>query len=316
MIRPLDDRTADNEAADSPRSRRMELASDSPVALRRELEQFESRAQRVVRRGLLYRMTYRVLGEGPTLILCPGIASTYRVYAILLNRLARSFRTVVFDYPGEQEGDEADLGRITHDDLVANIVQLAEELDAGAVSLLGLSFGSTVALGATRQRPDLFPRNVLQGAFARREFSAIERAALGVGRLFPGRVGILPFRKTALAARTGKGFPAQLPDRWEFYVEQNALTPIGPLASRLNLLARLDLRPALPEIQAELLLLHGEDDRIVHPAHYRELIAGLPRASGVLAPSLGHVPHLTHTESFAGLITGFLLREDKADLTT
>ena len=46
-------------------------------------------------------MTYRVLGNGPPLIVVPGIASTYRTYAFLLNRLAERFRTVVYDYPGE-----------------------------------------------------------------------------------------------------------------------------------------------------------------------------------------------------------------------
>ena len=52
--------------------------------------------------GPRYRMTYRILGNGPPLIVVPGIASTYRTYALLLNRLAERFRTVVYDYPGEQ----------------------------------------------------------------------------------------------------------------------------------------------------------------------------------------------------------------------
>ena len=54
--------------------------------------------------GPRYRMTYRVLGQGPPLILVPGIASTYRVYALLLNRLAERFRTILYDYPGEHAG--------------------------------------------------------------------------------------------------------------------------------------------------------------------------------------------------------------------
>ncbi len=52
-------------------------------------------------------MTYRVLGDGPPLVLIPGLASTYRGYTLTLYILATRFRTIVYDYPGEQPGDEA-----------------------------------------------------------------------------------------------------------------------------------------------------------------------------------------------------------------
>ena len=55
-------------------------------------------------------MTYRTLGHGPPLFLIPGIASTYRVYALLLNRLAEHFRTILYDYPGEHADDAAPVG--------------------------------------------------------------------------------------------------------------------------------------------------------------------------------------------------------------
>ena len=59
--------------------------------------------------GPRHRLTYRILGEGPPLVLIPGIASTYRVYALLLNRLGEHFRTILFDYPGEDPDDGARL---------------------------------------------------------------------------------------------------------------------------------------------------------------------------------------------------------------
>src|SRR5690242_4669384 len=87
----------------------------APADFRAEVAAYD-RAARVGRwDGPRHRMTYRVLGEGPPLILSPGIAATYRGYALTLNRLAPRFRTIVYDYPGEQPDDGARLGRIAHD---------------------------------------------------------------------------------------------------------------------------------------------------------------------------------------------------------
>ena len=133
--------------------------------------------------GPRYRMTYRVLGQGPPLVLIPGIASTYRGYALTLNRLADRFQTVVYDYPGENPGDGARLGRVRHDDLVDDVFGLLDHLNIGRAYLFGLSFGSTVTLRALHREPRRFPKAVVQGAFARRRFSAAERIALRLGRL-------------------------------------------------------------------------------------------------------------------------------------
>ncbi len=79
----------------------------APADMLREVTEYDRRAEVGVWAGPRYRMTYRVLGEGPPLILVPGIASTYRGYAITLNRLAARFQTILYDYPGENPGDGA-----------------------------------------------------------------------------------------------------------------------------------------------------------------------------------------------------------------
>ena len=107
--------------------------------------------------GPRYRMTYRVLGQGPPLFLIPGIASTYRVYALLLNRLAEHFRTILYDYPGEHPDDGAHLRRITHDHLVDDLFGLIDHLNIGRAFLVGLSFGSTVVAEGAAPRAAAIP---------------------------------------------------------------------------------------------------------------------------------------------------------------
>ena len=100
---------------------------------------------------------------------------------------------------------------------------------------------------------------------------------------------------------------AAIADRWSEYIAQNGRTPIGPLARRLDLLATLDLRPALAEITTEVLILHGNEDRIVPRRYFDELTGGLPRATGVVMPMVGHQPHYTHFEALAQAIGEFCL---------
>lgn len=279
----------------------------APANFRREVEQYDRNAQVVHWAGPRYRMTVRVLGEGPPLIVVPGIASTYRGYCLTLNGLSARFRTILYDYPGDHPDDGARLRRITHDHLVDDVFGLIDHLNLGRVFLFGLSFGSTVTLKALHREPRRFPRAAIQGGFAHRRFTPAEKAALRVGRLLRGNTSRLPLHERILAWNNLSHFPSIIIDRWPFYVEQNGLTPIAALAHRLDLIARLDLRPILPEIATETLLIQGNEDRVVARRHFDELKAGLPKAEGLILPIVGHQPHYTHAELLAQVVGNFLL---------
>jgi pimeloyl-ACP methyl ester carboxylesterase len=257
--------------------------------------------------GPRYRMTYRVLGDGPPLILVPGIASTYRGYCLTLNGLAARFRTIVYDYPGEHHGDGARLATITHDDLVDDVFGLIDHLALGRAFLFGLSFGTTVVFRTLHREPRRFPKAVVQGAFARRVYAPAERLALWCGRRMPGTLARLPLRRAVLRYNNGMQFPEAVADRWAYYIEQNGLTPIASMAHRLDLLARLDLRGVLPEIPSAVLVLQGNEDRVVPRPYFEEVCSGLPRAQGMVMPLVGHQPHFTHPEALAEAVGDWLL---------
>lgn len=288
------------ESADRPRC-------PAPADIRAEVAAYDRDADVGTWNGPRYRMTYRILGEGPPLILCPGVASTYRGFAIMLNRLAARFKTIVYDYPGEHPGDGARLETIVHDDYADDVRGLIDHLGLGRVYLLGLSFGATVALKTLRLEPRRFPKAVIQGGFARRAFTRAERGALWLGRRFPGRAANLPLHKPILTWNNKYHFPDAIADRWKHFVEQNGLTPIAGLSSRLDLLAKLDLRPILGEIPNEILILHGNEDRLVPRKYFEELCRGLKNSRGVMMPLVGHQPHYTHPEGMAQAILDYCL---------
>jgi pimeloyl-ACP methyl ester carboxylesterase len=303
---PEPNTTAAQRAHENPRP------CAAPADLRAEVARYDAAARAQIWDGPRYRMTYRGLGEGPALVLVPGIASTYRSYSLLLNRLAEHFRTIVYDYPGERR-DGAHLARISHDDLVDDLVGLIDHLNLRHPSLLGISFGSTVVLKAAHGHRQSFGKSAVQGGFAHREFTIAERFALSLGQLVPGTVARLPMRRAVLTYNSRTEFPPRFDDRFRFYLEENARTPIRSLAHRVHLLTRLDLLPILREIELPLLLIQGNEDRIVPRRHFDVLEASLLKAEGVILPLAGHQTHLTHAEVMAQLVRDWVLACGAAD---
>lgn len=294
----------DNTAQPSPPERQ---PCPAPASLAKALENYHGNAEVRVVKTRHYKATCRILGEGPPLILSPGIASTYQGFTIFLNTLAQQFRTVIYDYPGDQPGDSARLSRISHDNLVDNLFDIMDSLDLGRAFLVGTSFGSTITLKALNREPRRFPKAAVQGGFARRRFSPAEKLALKLGRVVPGQVGRLPLHERVLTYNNRLHFPTEIDDRWQHYLEQNAVTPIHSLAHRLDLVSKLDLRPILPQIQTPVLLVQGNEDRIVPRSAFDELQKSLPQAQGVIVPMVGHQPHYTHPEAMAQVMSSFFV---------
>ncbi len=279
----------------------------APADFRLELSRYDAQARVDWFDCPRYRMTYRTLGNGPPLVVVPGIASTYRIYSLLLNRLRENFTTILYEYPGDQPTDRANLAEITHDDLVNDLFGLLGHLNISRAFLFGVSFGSTIVLRASHRKPRQFPRAAIQGGFAHRRFALLERMALQLARIVPGTCRRLPLRRAVLTYNSKLEFPRIIEDRFPFYLEQNGLTPIRSLAHRIGMLAHLDLRPILPDISSELLQIHGNEDRIVPRRDFDLLKSALPTAETMILPTVGHQVPLTHAELLARLLSDWFL---------
>ncbi len=74
------------------------------------------------------------------------------------------------------------------------------------------------------------------------------------------------------------------------------------LATGLDYLLAQDLRPLLPGLPPGAVLIQGEEDRIVEPGHGRFLQEHLAGARLNLLRGAGHLPFLTQTSAFNGLL--------------
>jgi len=203
----------------------------------------------------------------------PGVDGTGR----LLYRqpgLAERFTLRCVSYPQDD--------RHTYSDLVALGVKQLEDTGPGVV--LAESFGGAVALMLALERPDLVRRLVLVNTFA-----------WYPRRLFIGAVGVvgpwLPNTPSHPATRDVRGlffFGPRIPkaeqDAWWDRTDD---VPMRVYGHRFRMLAGLDLRQRLPEIDIPSLVFTSPNDWVV-PATAGHLLAKrLPRAKWI-AQSAGH----------------------------
>ena len=147
------------------------------LVLSASLERFRREAHTGVCDTGRYRLTFRAWGQGPALIVVPGVAGNLETHVLPLSRLSRNFCCISYTLPAGGD-DGATLANLTHDDLVADVVSLADHLGVKASAVWGTSFGATIALAAT----------ATLGRRHRRRIRGLYRDARPIGS--PGRNGV------------------------------------------------------------------------------------------------------------------------------
>ncbi|MCI0680601.1 MAG: alpha/beta hydrolase [Gemmataceae bacterium] len=252
-----------------------------------------------------YRCRFSVWGEGPPLVIIPGMCDDPWSYVLPMARLSATFCCVAYHLPAGA-GDGARLVGYRHDHLVDDLFALLDHLKMDHACLLGSSFGCTVALVALQRRPERFPRGVLQGAFARRPLAWAEVMLASWARWWPWSLDHLPLRGELFRHAHEPLFVRRDPDLMRYHLEMDGRQRIAAVAHRALLLRQLDLRPLLPAIRQPILILSGDRDPMIGRECVDELMSGLPNASRAEIEGCGHLPHFTHPEVMSEVVQRFL----------
>jgi pimeloyl-ACP methyl ester carboxylesterase len=282
-----------------------QLAALPPIDFAAARARFEREAVRGVCRTRHYRMPYTSWGAGPPLVFVHGAADFGRSFLLPMALLSHRFRCIAYDLPTGR-GDRANVRTYRHADLVQDLWDLLDDLGLPEAFLLGASFGSTVVLTALHDRPKRAPRAILQGGLAWRPLGRRERFFARLAQFIPGTMGNLRGRERVLWSMHKNEFAGRPPEFWRYFIDTTAAAPISSFAKQALLLDRIDLRPLLPSIHQELLLICGDRDRVIPRPFEEVLLAGLPNARRITIEGCGHIPSYTHPEAFAELITRFL----------
>jgi pimeloyl-ACP methyl ester carboxylesterase len=276
-----------------------------PVTFADAVRRFESEAIPGTCDTGRYLCPYITWGTGPTLVCVPGLADDARCFVLLLAHLSRYFRCLAYDWP-TGETDAACLSHYRHVDFVADLFALLDHCGADKAFPLGYSFGSTIALAAMYTQPARFPRAVLLSGFARRRLAPAEYLLASLARYWNAPLRKLPLRNWVLHTTQRGAFAHKAPEIWDHYVQRTGNLPMPALARRSLVLHHVDLRPLLPKIRQQVLLICGEADPLVNKQCEADLLQGLPNVARVELANCGHMAIFTHPELLAEVAAEFL----------
>jgi pimeloyl-ACP methyl ester carboxylesterase len=256
-----------------------------------------------------YLMRYYVWGQGPTVVFVHGMADAAQAFLMVMRSLASRFRCVAYELP-DGLTDGSSLIRYSHSVYTADLVALLDRLCCPRATVVGSSFGSTIAIHALATSPARFTHGIFQNGFAHRPLSWWQRGLARSARFWPGWFADWPEIHRAVMRRVERPTLSVLPPEVaEFFLAHGARTPIAASAIRSLAIDRTDFRNLLPEVRVPVLLLTGDRDPLVPAWCTADLEQRLPLCRRVTFTNCGHYPQYTHPGEMADAIAEFLSTE-------
>lgn len=220
-----------------------------------------------------------VAGDGPPLVLVPGMDGTGQLFYRQVPLLAKRFRVATY-----RLRDGAPTMEALIEDLGAVLRVLAP--DGAPAVIVGESFGGTLAMSFALARPGRVRALVVVNSFARFLPQARLHLALVALRVLPWGAMSLVRRVTAFLMHSRFTHRAEL----RRFLHLTAGTTRHGYLSRLRILTRYDVRSRLSEISAPTLFLASERDHLVPAVEQaRYMAARVPGATVRILEGHGHV---------------------------
>jgi len=251
------------------------------------------------------RIAYRRAGEGPPLVLLHGGPLDGREWRHQLDGLSDEQTVVAWDMPGcgRSEDPPDGLGTRDYADYLAGFIA---ELGLEQPNVLGLSFGSGLALELFRCHPKIPRTLILASAYAGWAGSLPPEAVEQRKTQMRQRIDLPPdqwAREWLPTLLTESATPAVVHEIVEILRDFH---PAGQRALLQAGFAEHDLRDALPSIDVPTLLLYGDRDVRSPLSVAEEMQAKVPGSKLIVLPGVGHMSDLEAPERFNAAARSFL----------
>jgi pimeloyl-ACP methyl ester carboxylesterase len=265
-------------------------------------------------RGAL--LAVETFGQGETLVLMHGLATTREIWGLVVPTLAQARHVVTLDVPGFGESVAAGPGF----ELEAVAERIARGLAAhgvrGPFDLVGHSLGAGLALTLAAARPRAVRRLVLVAPAGLTPLAPPARVLLaaGVERALAARRALAPLAEVGWGRRLLLAFAAA---DGSLIAPSQARQMLGYSAgatrtgAALAAIAGADLRPLLMRTDMPLGMIWGTKDRTVSPRTARSVQAARPDAQLVMIERAGHVVMVERPDAFVSALAGLLGRLPK-----
>ena len=249
------------------------------------------------------------LGDGPPVILLPGLFMSHQVWDDQVRQLSANYRTLALDLRGHGRSSKP-AGGYSIEQHVSDVVAVIDQLGLSDAAVIGWSFGGAVAFGVAAARPERVAKLVLVGCNAVR-FHPDEQYPFGVDAAVAGAMiagestARVLFRYAALSASFHTP-PAQPYLDW--ILSDSLQTPSWAGVQCLQALSDLDQTDLIEAVNMPVLQLHGTEDPSWPIDGAKWLSQKLKVATLVEFDSCGHFPPIEHPMEFNSALMSFLDR--------
>lgn len=250
------------------------------------------------------RTAYDVTGEGPLVVLAPGVGDLRATYRSLVPGLvAAGYRVAATDLRGHGESSTG-FASYANADCGSDLAALIRRLGGGPAVVFGNSFSGGTAVWLAANEPDLVAGLVLEGAFTRpTKPSAFQSFALKLVGRSPALWGM--YYKSL--------YPGPKPDDFAAYLttlKANLREP-GRLAAVMAMLSgtKGDLAGALGRSTTPALVVMGAKDKdFPDPRAEADTIAAEHggRTDIAMIEGAGHYPHAQFPDETLAAVLPFL----------
>jgi pimeloyl-ACP methyl ester carboxylesterase len=229
------------------------------------------------------RLFYRVVGQGPPLVLIHGYGTSGHIWLRTLPYLAETMQLFVLDLPGYGRSPAPASWHVRA--MAPVIGEWLHALHLPPVAVMGHSMGGAIAIHLTALAPSTVHRLILVNA-----------AVLPL----PRSTSLLALRAAYSMLQPGNGsYPLPLLG--------DVLQPRFRVLRQTALeMMRCDLHAELASITTPALIIWGERDALLPIDLGRALHAALPQAPLVTLARCGHRPMLAQPEYFSKIVKEFL----------
>lgn len=242
------------------------------------------------------RLYHEVHGDGPPVVLLEGMGGDIPGWRRNIPRLAERFMVVAYDFRGNGRSDKPD-ETVTMATFVDDTIGLLDHLEIDAAHLYGQSFGGMVAQELGLAHPD-------------RARSLILACTLAGGSHVVPADSRVPKDRPWMALYS-PGFAEAHPEHVKEDLRAGSVQAPHARKRQWEAIQGFDAYDRLPDLKVPVLVLHGTEDRLIHPDNARVLADRIPGARLVLLEGAGHVYHSEQPEAADRAVTEWVEEMEK-----
>lgn len=257
-------------------------------------------------------VNYHDIGEGSPVLLIhgsgPGV-SAWANWRTVIPRLEGSYRLIAPDMTGFGYTDSPEV-RFDIDAWLGQLTALLDHLEIDRVSIIGNSFGGSLALHLAKRHPELIDRMVLMGPSA--TSFPLTPGLESVWGYTPSIENMGHLLRDVFVYDGSMISPDLVEMRYRASTRptvQDRFAELFPYP-RQRWIDALGLPPSdLAHIDTSALFVHGRDDKVVPLVASEQANEAMPNSRLTVIPECGHWVQIEHTDEFCRLVTEFFEEE-------